>query len=128
MVFISDDKLDKAFAAGKLPAYLDIALDEGNAMVVQSHLHSPTEVGKHDSTWGQHTGLYDGSGYGAGSCLQPMTGVTEMADMSSTSIPGAFSDHENEAPTIIRRLWDKIYSHGLDTEFPGQATVGDAAI
>ncbi|KAB2106147.1 hypothetical protein AG0111_0g5847 [Alternaria gaisen] len=128
MVFISDDKLDKAIAAGKLPAYLDIALDESNAMVVQSHLHSLTEVGKHDSTWGQHTGLYDGSGYGAGSSLRPVTGVTEMADVSSTSIPGAFSDNENEAPTIIRRLWEKTYRHGPDTDFLGQAIVGDAAI
>ncbi|KAL1800434.1 hypothetical protein ACET3X_000776 [Alternaria dauci] len=125
---ISDDKIDEAFAAGKLPAYLDIALDEDNARIAQSHLHIPTKVEKRDSTWGQHTGLYDGSGYGAGSSFRCVTDVTEMTDVSPTRIPGTSSDHEDEVPTIIRRLWDKTYCHGLDTDFHGQATAGDAAI
>jgi phage-related tail fiber protein len=128
MISTSADKIDEAFAAGKLPTHLDVAMDGCNAKNEQSPLHSPTKVRKRDSTWGQHAGLYDGSGYGTGSSLRPVTGVTETSDVPCACIPGAFSDDENEAPTIIRRLWNNTYPHGLDTNFPGQVTVVDAAI
>lgn len=128
IVSTCDDKFDEAFTAGKLPAYLDITLDEDNAKNVQSLIHSPTKIRERDSTWGQHIGLYDGSGYGARSSSRPVTGVTETTDVPCARIPGAFTDDENEFPTIIRRLWDNTYPHGLDADFPGRVTVSDPAI
>ncbi|KAG9192094.1 hypothetical protein G6011_10828 [Alternaria panax] len=128
MISISDDKINEAFAGGKLPAYLDIALDGDNAKNAQGRLYNPARTRKRDNIWGQHTGLYDGSGYGAGSSLRPVTGVTETADVPRIRISGAFSNHDNEAPTIMRRLRDNTYPHSLDTDYPGQATVDGAAV
>ncbi|KAI4632867.1 hypothetical protein J4E80_000226 [Alternaria sp. BMP 0032] len=117
---VSDSELDEAFATGKLPAYLDVD--------PSWHLAEEVKTGKRDSSWGEHTGLYDGSGYGSSSSSRPVTGVTEMADVPRTRIPGAFVDHENEAPMIIRRLWDNTYPHSPDTDSPVKATVADPAI
>jgi len=117
---VSDSELDEAFATGKLPAYLDVD--------PSWHLAEEVKTEKHDSSWGEHTGLYDGSGYGSRSSSRPVTGVTETADVPRTRIPGAFVDHENEAPMIIRRLWDNTYPHSPDTDSSVKATVADPAI
>ncbi|KAI4922773.1 hypothetical protein J4E90_001207 [Alternaria incomplexa] len=117
---MSDSELDEAFATGKLPANLDV---DPSWQVVEE-----VNMGKRDSSWGEHTGLYDGSGYGSSSSSRPVTGVTETADVPHTRIPGAFVDHENEAPMIIRRLWDNTYPHSPDTDSPVKATVADPAI
>ncbi|KAI4943936.1 hypothetical protein J4E91_009083 [Alternaria rosae] len=117
---ISDSKLDEAFATGKLSAYLDVD--------PSWHVAKEAKMEKRDSSWGEHTGLYDGSGYGSRSSSRPVTGVTETADVTRTRIPGAFVDHENEAPVIIRRLWDNTYPHSPDTDSPVKATVADPAI
>ncbi|KAI4711728.1 hypothetical protein J4E89_003170 [Alternaria sp. Ai002NY15] len=117
---VSDSELNEAFATGKLPAYLDVD--------PSWHVAEEVKMGKRDSSWGEHTGLYDGSGYGSRSSSRPVTGVTETADVPRTRIPGAFVDHENEAPMIIRRLWDNTYPHSPDTDSPVKATVADPAI
>jgi hypothetical protein len=125
---MSHGRIDEAFAAGKLPAYLDVDPDWDVAKDSQSHLHSPTTTTrKRDSTWGQHTGLYDGTGYGAGSSSRPVTGVTETADIPRTRIPETFIDHENEAPVIIRRLCDNTYPHIPGTDSHVQATAAGPA-
>jgi hypothetical protein len=124
----SDSALDEVFATGKFPAYLDIDPNWDVAKDSQSINHSPTEMQKRDSTWGQHTGLYDGTGYGARSSSRPVTGVTETADVPCTRIPGAFTDHENEAPMIIRRLWDNTYPHSPNADSSVKATVADPTI
>jgi len=117
---MSDSELDEAFATGKLPANLDVD--------PSWHVAEEVNMGKRDSSWGEHTGLYDGSGYGSSSSSRPVTGVTETADVPRTRIPGAFVDHENEAPMIIRRLWDNTYPHSPDTDSPVKATMADPAI
>ncbi|KAI4705140.1 hypothetical protein J4E81_000019 [Alternaria sp. BMP 2799] len=117
---MSDNELDEAIATGRIPAYLDVD--------PSWHVAEEVKMGKRDSSWGEHTGLYDGSGYGSSSSSRPVTGVTETADVPRTRIPGAFVDHENEAPMIIRRLWDNTYPHSPDTDSPVKATVTDPAI
>ncbi|KAI4643621.1 hypothetical protein J4E93_006632 [Alternaria ventricosa] len=117
---VSDNELDEAFATGKLPAYLDV---DPSWLIAEE-----VKMGKRDSSWGEHTGLYDGSGYGSRASSRPVTGVTETAGVPRTRIPGAFVDHENEAPMIIRRLWDNTYPHSPDTDSPVKATVADPAI
>ncbi|KAI0579587.1 hypothetical protein TUN199_02054 [Pyrenophora tritici-repentis] len=75
-VFVRDDEIlvkaegmeltpDEAHAAGRIPAYVDIDLESS----------SPEELGKRGSSWGAHTGLYDGTGYGPGSTSRPMTAI-----------------------------------------------------
>ncbi|CAE7215481.1 hypothetical protein PTTW11_10700 [Pyrenophora teres f. teres] len=75
-VFVRDDEIlvkaegmeltpDEAHAAGRIPAYVDIDLEPT----------SPEELGKRGSSWGSHTGLYDGTGYGSGSTSRPMTAI-----------------------------------------------------
>lgn len=72
--------LDEALAEGLLPEWLDLDVDMGSTAKFRSRTINPVKAHKRESTWGQHAGLYDGTGYGTGSSLRSSTATENATD------------------------------------------------
>ncbi|EMD60873.1 hypothetical protein GGP41_009821 [Bipolaris sorokiniana] len=99
--------LDEALAEGILPEWLDLNLD----MEITERLHSRiSNAGKRqnrESTWGQHVGLYDGTGYGTGSSSRSSTaGETGMDDACHYVEKG---NPEDNIADILPGVYEKTY-------------------
>ena len=72
--------LDEALAKGLLPDWLGLDLDMDSTAKFRSRTINPVKAQKRESTWGQHAGLYDGTGYGAGSSSRSSTATEDATD------------------------------------------------
>ncbi|KAL6169898.1 hypothetical protein ACJQWK_04894 [Exserohilum turcicum] len=112
--------LDEALAEGLVPKWLDLDLDMTGTKKLQSRVYKAAKMQKRESVWGQHAGLYDGTGYGAGSssrCSTATDGSTGAAcygrveDCSSEDgmdkmVPGAYQKPSSfgSMPDSLRRV------------------------
>lgn len=128
-----DFMLDEALDNGLLPGWLDLKLDMASTRGVQNRIYNIAELRKRESTWGQHAGLYDGTGYGGEPSSRPSTAGETMIK-KFTQEPGfcpgihyisagaeAFfdmTDQSDEGPDRVRRnsesfSYNKASSHHL---------------
>ncbi|RAR16261.1 FAD dependent oxidoreductase [Stemphylium lycopersici] len=82
-----DFMLDEALDSGLLPGWLDLKLDMASTREVQNRVYNIAELRNRESTWGQHAGLYDGTGYGGEPSSRPTTAGEIMIE-KFTQEPG----------------------------------------
>ncbi|USP73760.1 hypothetical protein yc1106_01034 [Curvularia clavata] len=87
-------ELDEALAEGLLPEWLDLDLDMESTAKFRSRTINPAKVQKRESTWGQHAGLYDGTGYGAGSSSRSSTATENATDAVCRCVENGDSEEE----------------------------------
>lgn len=86
--------LDEALAEGLLPEWLDLDLDMKSTAKFRSRTINPAMAQKRESTWGQHAGLYDGTGYGVGSSSHSSTATENATDAVCRCVENSDSEEE----------------------------------
>ncbi|EUC50363.1 hypothetical protein COCMIDRAFT_22231 [Bipolaris oryzae ATCC 44560] len=99
--------LDEALAEGVLPEWLDLDLDMGSSERLHSRISNAGKRQNRESTWGQHAGLYDGTGYGTGSSSRSSTAAeTGMDDACHYVEKG---NPEDDVADILPGVYEKTY-------------------
>jgi hypothetical protein len=107
---IQDLVLRQALANGELPEFLNLDLEWDTKKKLESRVYNPASMRERrghdvDSPFRNHTGLYDGTGYGgsSSSASRPATAIAEMATPGA-DIPGCYPSEEAESTKVEEKL------------------------
>ncbi|KAH7552479.1 hypothetical protein BM1_08430 [Bipolaris maydis] len=99
--------LDETLAERILPEWLDLDLDMESTEQLHSRVSNAGKRQNHESTWGQHVGLYDGTGYGTGSSSpSSTTAETGMDDACHYVEKG---NPEDDVADVLPGVYEKTY-------------------
>jgi hypothetical protein len=110
---VQDFVLRQALANDELPEFLNLDLEWDPKKKLESRVYSPAKMQERghnvDSPFRNHTGLYDGTGYGgsSSSASRPATAVVELTTPMTTpgaDIPGCYPNDEAERPKVEEKL------------------------
>jgi hypothetical protein len=99
--------LDEALAEGILPEWLDLDLEMESSERLRSRISNHGQIPKRESTWGQHVGLYDGTGYGTGSSSCSSMAVETGVNDFYHGVENINS--EDEIEEILSGTYEKIH-------------------
>ncbi|EUC37074.1 hypothetical protein COCCADRAFT_2028 [Bipolaris zeicola 26-R-13] len=99
--------LDEALAEGILPEWLDLDLDMESTERLHSRISNAGKRQNRESTWGQHAGLYDGTGYGTGSSSRSSTAAETGMDDTCRYVEKG--NPEDDIADILPGVYEKTY-------------------